>query len=158
MIRPVSLALAAGLALAACGGGGGDGDRDHAGRDGPAGVGAGEEAGTAAPAAPTTGTPPPTTDSSAPPSTTPPPTAGRPGGPPRSPTDQVKARRLTGTVATAAGCLVLDTGAGRWALVGGALPAGLAAGSRVEVTARPMPQAESPCGSPVLSVLTLTRL
>jgi|SoiMethySBSTD1v2_1073268.scaffolds.fasta_scaffold451000_2 hypothetical protein len=138
MARPASVALAGALALglgalalAACGSGGDDDRADPS-------------------VAPTTGR--------APLSSTPPPTAGAPGGPPRSPTDQVTPRTLTGTVGVAAGCLVLDTGAGRWALVGGALPPDLAAGTRVEITARPMPQAESPCGSPVLSVLTLTRL
>jgi hypothetical protein len=143
MARSASVALAVGLAL---------------------GLGAATPTSSAGPKAeppvpPTAGVPPPTTTRRGTPlSTTPPPTAGYPGGPPRSPTDQVKARTLTGTVATAAGCLVLDTGAGRWALVGDAPPANLVAGTRVEVTARPLLEAESPCGSPVLSVLTLTRL
>jgi hypothetical protein len=182
MARPVSVALALGLALglAACGGGDGNrGDRADTGAGADAGAGAGaagDEPATTVPAAggeaAPTSTPGPGADPSVPPtvggppattrtgplSTTPPPTAGYPDGPPRSPTDQVKARTLTGTVATAAGCLVIDTGSGRWALVGSALPANLASGARIEVTARPMPQAESPCGSPVLSVLTVTRL
>jgi hypothetical protein len=54
-----------------------------------------------------------------------------------------------------AGCLVLDTTAGRWALQGD-VRAGLAPDTRVEVTARPAPEAENPCGSPVLRVITLT--
>ncbi len=90
-------------------------------------------------------------------SSSPPPAGGTPGGPPSRPSDQVSPRTLRGTVNEVAGSVVIESQFGRWALVG-RLPPGLAPGTRVEITARPQPQAESPCGSPVLAVLALTRL
>jgi hypothetical protein len=91
------------------------------------------------------------------PATTPLPTVGHPDGPPTTPTDQVSIRTLRGTLATSAGCLVLDSQSGRWALEG-SLAEGLVAGDRVEVRARPAPQAESPCGAPVLRIVAVRAL
>jgi hypothetical protein len=56
-----------------------------------------------------------------------------------TPSDQVSPRTAQGTPAEVAGCLVLDTTAGRWALQSD-VPAGLAP-DRVEVAARPAPEA-----------------
>jgi len=126
--------------LAACGGGGtDDGDAD-AGRPADEPPPSPSTEGTAADDAPLSRVPPPTTP---------------PPSPPVTPSDQVAPRTVQGTLAEVAGCLVVDTATGRWALEGD-VPAGLAAGTSVEVTARPAPQAESPCGSPVLRVITIT--
>ncbi|WP_412538471.1 hypothetical protein R8Z50_21765 [Longispora sp. K20-0274] len=140
------LALAAvTLVLAGCG--------DSA----PSGVGA---PGTATPSAQARSAPGP---SGAPSASSGPATSG-PGrsAPANPPTDQATGdpqivdpvgppRTLTGTVASVAGCRVLDTAAGRWALLG--TPAeGLRDGERVTVRGRP---AKVPAGCGVEHALTV---
>lgn len=149
MTRPATLALAVGLGLglggpglAAAGCGGDD--------ESPPASAGDDRAGPAS-------TAPDPMEPGQPLSTTPLPTVGHPDRPPTTPTDQASPRTLRGTVAEDAGCLVLDTQSGQWALEGG-LTEGLRPGDRVEIRARPAPQAESPCGAPVLRIVAVRPL
>ena len=80
-----------------------------------------------------------------------------PRRPPLRPAGLRSPRTLRGTIGEAAGCTVIETPFGRWALVG-RLPDGLAPGTGVEIRARARPEDESACGAPVLAVEALTRL
>jgi len=80
----------------------------------------------------------------------------RPPSRPPSPPKDHQLRTLHGTIGEAAGCTVIETPFGRWALVG-RVPDGLTPGTRVEILARSHPRDESACGAPVLAVERLTR-
>ena len=88
----------------------------------------------------------------------PPATRDRPTRPPARPTDQVSLRTVRGRLARPTpDCLVIEAGNGPWTLVGD-VPADVAPGTEVEVTGRPSPDTETPCGYPTLRVTSIRRL
>ncbi len=133
-VLAVAVLLATAVAAAACGNGDPE-DRSDAAAGGPDPADARDEP-TTTPAAPRSG---------------PPPTLGAPGRPPATPTDGLGGTRtVSGTVTEVAGCLVLDAGGVRWALVGEI--AGVTPGAEVTVTGRPTGDVDDTCGDAILRV------